>query len=306
MTVEEANGGAALRAGEIECVLDARASLGEGLLWSRRTGRLYWVDILERRLHVHDVARQSHQHWQFESEVSALAERRTAPGLVMAMRDGWYAFDPDRPAPPRRLGGPADEPAGNRFNDGKCDSRGRFWAGTMDFDGVEATGALYCLDAEGRCTRHAHGMAVTNGPTWSADGRTMYFNDTVRGIVHACDFDADAGRLGPPRAWRTFSGTEGLPDGMCTDRDGRVWLAHWGGWHVSCHDPLSGAELARVTLPVSQVTNCAFGGPELRTLYITTARTGLGADDLAREPLAGALFRVDLDAQGVAPWPFAG
>ena len=134
----------------------------------------------------------------------------------------------------------------------------------------------------------------------------MYFNDTVRGRVLAFAFDAAAGTIGAPREWLRFGSADGVPDGMTTDAEGRIWIARWGGGCVSCHDPVSGGELGRIALPASQVTNCCFGGPELRTLFITSARQGLGAERLAEEPLAGALFAVDLDARGLAPALFAG
>src|SRR5439155_13095690 len=142
-------------------------------------------------------------------------------------------------------------------------------------------------------------FAVTNGPTWSRDERTMYFNDTVNGRVHAFDFDAASGALSNRREWLAFASGDGLPDGMTTDAAGRLWLAHWGGACVSCHDPVSGAELGRIALPTDHITNCAFGGPNLRTLFITSARSGLSDKQLAVQPLAGGLFAVELDGPGL-------
>ena len=292
---------------DIRCIWAADAALGEGTCWSERAQALWWVDILGHRLlryRPHDGERRS---WMFDEEISAVAERATGPGLIVTLRHAYTLFDPDAPgAAPHMLHRPADEPTTNRFNDGKCDRAGRFWGGTMDFDCEAPSGALYCYDADGRCTRHAIGFAVTNGPTWSRDERTMYVNDTAAGRIHAFDFDAASGALSNPREWLRLARGDGLPDGMTTDAAGRLWIAHWGGACVSCHDPVSGAELRRITLPVSQVTNCAFGGADLRTLYITSARSGLGAEQLAQEPLAGALFAVELDEPGLAASLFAG
>ena len=293
-------------AGSVRCVHEAQAMLGEGTCWSTRSQVLWWVDILARRLHRYRPADGACAAWSFDEEISAVAERRTAPGLIVTMRSGFALFDPDADAAPRFLHRPDAEPSGNRFNDGKCDLAGRFWAGTMDFACRAPTGGLYRFDPDGRCTRHEIGFAVTNGPTWSLDERAMYFNDTARGRVLAFPFDAAAGAIGSPREWLRFERGDGVPDGMTTDGTGRIWIAHWGGGCVSCHDPESGAELGRIELPASQITNCCFGGPDLRTLYVTSARADQSSEQLAREPLAGALFAVDLDAQGLPAALFGG
>ena len=293
--------------GEVVCVWNAQAQLGEGTCWSPGTQSLWWVDILDRRLHRYRPADGAKQSWHFDEEISAVAERSGAPGLVITLRRGLATFDPDAAAGvgsgalPQYLHIPEQEPPGNRFNDGKCDRAGRFWGGTMDFACKLPSGALYRFDPGGECVRHEVGFAVTNGPTWSQDERTMYFNDTTRGVVHAFDFDPAAGALSNQREWLRLAAGDGLPDGMTTDAAGRIWLAHWGGSCVTCHDPLSGVELGRLKLPASQVTNCCFGGPELRTLYITSARVDLSPEKLEREPLAGGLFAVELGQPGVPP-----
>ncbi|VTU19919.1 L-arabinolactonase [Variovorax sp. PBS-H4] len=291
----------------LRCIHAAGASLGEGLMWSVREQKLYGVDILEKRLWRLDPATGAQDRWEFDEEISALAERENAPGLIVTLRRGFAFFDPTMPdAGPQWLHRPEPALLSNRFNDGKCDARGRFWGGTMDFDCVAPSGALYRFDPDGQCTQHDSGFAVTNGPTWSLDGRTMYFNDTAQGGIHAYDFDPEHGSLAHRRLWLRFARRDGLPDGMTTDAAGRLWIAHWGGACVSCHHPLSGGELGRIELPVSQVTNCTFGGPELRTLYVTSAKTGLDEARLAAEPLAGGLFAVEVDSPGLPAFRFGG
>ena len=292
--------------GKAHCVHPAGALLGEGTLWSPREQSLYWVDILGRRLHRFRPATGARSNWFFDEEISAVAERAYAPGLIVTLRRGFALFDPASDAKPHYLHQPEADLPGNRFNDGKCDSQGSFWAGTMDFDCAAPTGALYRYDPDGRCTRHDEGFAVTNGPTWSGDGRTLYFNDTVNGRVYAYDFDTGAGSLSNKRLWLAFAPGDGVPDGMTTDAAGRLWIAHWGGACVSCHDPVTARELSRVTLPTSHVTNCTFGGPDMRTLFISTARTGLTPEQLADQPLAGGLFAVAMDRPGLPAGLFGG
>jgi len=200
------------------------------------------------------------------------------------------------------------EPAlsGNRFNDGKCDVRGRFWTGTMDFACQAPTGAMYRYLGGTQCTRMQTGICVTNGPTWSLDNRTMFFNDTVAGRVLAFPFDPASGNLGAPTTWLQMGPLDGVPDGMTTDAMGRIWIAHWGGACVSCHDPETSQELLRIPLPASNITNCAFGGKDMRTLFITSACSGLDEQQQLQQPLAGALFSVEIDSPGLPAHRFLG
>ena len=223
--------------------MPAAAPLGEGTLWSMREQALYWVDILGCMLHRFDPATGRTASWTFDEEISAVAERASGAGPDRDLAARLRAASIRPPAASRAIcTSPKPALPGNRFNDGKCDAQGRFWGGTMDFACEAPTGALYRYDADGRCTRHESGFAVTNGPTWSADGRTLFFNDTVKGRVHAYDFDAEAGTLVEQAdlaaAWRAATA---VPDGMTTDAAGRIWIAHWGGGLRQLPRPAHGA-----------------------------------------------------------------
>jgi xylono-1,5-lactonase len=286
-----------------ECVWDAHAQLGEGPLWSVREQALYWVDILGHRLHRYSLT-EGQRTWQFDQEISALAERAGNGGLIVTRRHGFAAFDPVT-GELRHLADIEAHIPGNRFNDGKCDKFGRFWAGTMDFDGKKATGSLYRLSPDLSFEPVDADYIVTNGPTWSGDHKTLYHNDSVNGRVYAFDFEPETGKVSNKRLFLQFAKEDGSPDGMTTDAEGRLWIAHWGARKVTRHDA-EGRVLCTIELPCSQVTSCTFGGPDLRTLYITTAAVGLPPEQLNREPLAGGLFAIDLDIAGMPAYAFKG
>jgi len=286
-----------------ECIWNARAELGEGPIWSVKEQALYWVDILGHRLHRYSFLKGT-QSWQFDQEISSLAEREAADGLIITQRHSFTFFNPATEEQ-RTLAQIEHDLPGNRFNDSKCDRRGRFWAGTMDFDCIKPTGSLYRLSPDGSITVMDSGYPVTNGPAWSADYRTLYHNDSVNGRVYAFDFDLDSGEISNKRVFLQFVKEDGSPDGMTTDAEGGLWIAHWGTGKLTRHDP-EGKVMHTITLPCSQVTSCAFGGPNLTTLFITSAAGGLSPQQLEREPLAGGLFAIDLNIAGVPANKFGG
>lgn len=291
--------------GEVRSVWSAQALLGEGTLWSVREQALYWVDILGHQLHRFTPAHRARDSWTFAEEISAVAERASGPGLLVTLRRDLAFFDTDT-GRLQRLHQPEPAQPGNRFNDGKCDARGRFWVGTMDMACRAPTGAWYRYTGGSQCTRMHTGISVTNGPTWSLDQRTLYANDTLQGRVMAYPFDPATGSLGRGSVWLQMEREDGLPDGMTTDAAGRIWIAHWGGSCVTCHDPDTAQELLRIRVPASQVTNCAFGGKDLKTLFISSACAGLSEPQLFQQPLAGALFAVEIDSPGLPAHAFAG
>ncbi|MGQ4879040.1 SMP-30/gluconolactonase/LRE family protein [Billgrantia sp. LNSP4103-1] len=285
----------------IECAWRGRARLGEGPLWCPErgeAGQLLFVDILGRSLQAHDFASGRTQGWTLDEACCWLAPRADGDGFIagLASRLVHLRLDENGPCVVDAWSTP-DEPAGNRFNDAMVDGGGRLWFGSMSENEEPGRGALYCLDgAELRQVDRGYGVA--NGPAVSPDGSTLYHSDTAAGIVYAFDLSA-GGELSGKRAHLRFRGTQGYPDGMTCDAEGGLWVAHWGGGRVSRFLP-DGTLDETLILPASRVTSCAFGGPALDQLYITTAAEGRD-----QEALAGSLFRVVPGVRGLASPMFA-
>lgn len=291
------------RRDDVELLHAAGAIVGEGPVWDADTGDLVWVDILGRR--VHRYARDGGPREPLETplDVGAVVPRRGG-GLVLALQDGFWLAD--RGGPPRRLAPVEADDPGSRFNDGKCDPSGRFWAGTMEYSGADDRGALYRLDPDGTVSRHVTGVRISNGLAWSADGRTMYYIDSLAGSVDAFDFDAHAGTVSGRRVAVAFERDGSVPDGMSIDEEGHLWIAFFGASCVRRYDPADGSCSVQVDLPAPHITSCAFGGPDLDELYITSAARDLDAAGRAAHPGAGGLFRIRPGIRGTAPDRFVG
>jgi sugar lactone lactonase YvrE len=281
-----------------EVVLRTGAELGEGAVWDDRCRRLIWVDIERGVLHAFDPETGRDEARELGRPIG-VAVPRSAGGFAVAIREGFALLDGFEAEPRLVAGVDGDVPV--RMNDGRCDSLGRFWAGSMGLEAEPGAGALYRLDPDHRLHRVLDGVTISNGIDWSPDDRRMYYVDSATQRVDAFDFDRHTGAIANRRPFASIPPDDGEPDGICVDRDGRVWVALWGGARVLCHAP-DGRLLGQVTVPVSRVTSCAFGGPRLADLFVTTAR----ADARAEEPAAGGLFRCRTGFRGRVPHAFAG
>jgi len=285
---------------EIELVLDARAELGEGPSWDPATGRLVWVDITAELVHRFDPASGDDERFEVGQPVGA-AVPASDGRLMLAVRDGFAFLDPAS-GEVQRIADVEADLDDTMMNDGKCDPAGRLWAGTKDGVDSRPIGALYRLGPDRRPVQMLTGLMVSNGLGWSPDHESMYFIDSPTQRVDVFDFDLAGGEITNRRTLAEIPKAWGLPDGMTVDEEGFLWVAFWGGSAVRRFDP-SGALVATVEFPVSQVTSCAFGGEELSDLYVTSARDGL--PKRAKEPLAGGLFRLRPGVRGQHSHPFA-
>ncbi len=290
-----------------ELELQDDSLLGEGPVWDHRTQQLYWVDIEGFALHVYHPATRAHRKIPTGEYIGSAAVRASG-GLVAAMKSGFAAIDPASGAITPIADAESHLP-GNRFNDGKCDPAGRFWAGSLalDEDHGEGLGNLYCLDADRQVHLKAPGVWISNGLAWTRDARTMYYIDSPKQCVVAYDYDNATGAIAHPRVVIDVPASEmGYPDGMTIDEEGMLWIAHWDGGHVCRWDPQTGRELAEIRVPVSRPTSCIFGGEDFATLYITSARTRLAPDVLAGQPLAGSIFSCRPGVRGLPMNEYAG
>jgi sugar lactone lactonase YvrE len=275
-----------------------RDLLGEGPAYSVRRGALFWVDILAPALRSLDLGSGEVTTWDMPEKIGWAVECAGDDGFIVGLQSGFARLDLETLAI-GHIGDPEPDRPHNRLNDAKVDRAGHIWAGTMDDRELSASGALYRLGPDLHWTRHDVGYKITNGPTFSPDGATIYHTDSLDRTVFAFDL-APEGQLANKRVFLRFEESWGYPDGMCTDAAGGVWIAHWGGGRISRFSP-DGQLDRSIALPASQITSCAFAGADLERMFVTSAAVGMEA-----EPLAGALFEVESGTRGIAPTLFAG
>jgi sugar lactone lactonase YvrE len=284
----------------MECIAHVKAVLGEGPVWDAREQALYWVDIPQKR-----VFRWSQDQGSRTIPVShhiCSLLPRAASGFIGGGYDGFLEIAADLAV--TVIADPEPDLPDNRFNDGKVDRSGRFWAGTMDRHEREASGSLYRMDPDRRWSRIDSFYRVTNGPAFSRDGRTMYHTDSARQTVYAFDL-AEDGAASNRRVHLRFGEGDGYPDGMTVDAEDCLWIAFWDGWCVRRFSP-AGERIAELRVPAQRPTSCAFGGPNLDRLFITTASRDLSAEELGAQPYAGGLFMTSPGVTGIAEPLFAG
>jgi len=289
---------------QLDIALDARAMLGEGPRWHAGEQALYWVDIARNELHRFHPDTGPDECRTFAAPVGCFAFRASG-GLLLAMKDG-FATLAEWDAEPAPFGEQlfAQRPD-IRFNDGRTDPAGRFWAGSVNMAKSAHDAALYRLDGDGWITEIEGAMLTCNGAAFTADGARFFHADTPSHALRDYSCDPATGEIANRRILHQFPMGQGRPDGGSADAEGCYWTALFDGGRVVRLSP-EGAILTEVHLPAKRPTMIAFGGEDLRTAFVTTARTGLSDGELAAQPLSGAIFRFRVDVPGVAETPFAG
>ncbi len=282
---------------KVELVIDAKASLGEGPCWDHQNQLLYWVNINDKRVCIFNPVTNENREIELNQLVGAIVPR-TSGGAIVALENGFYSLNLTTESL-KPIIDPEEHLPNNRFNDGKCDSRGRFWAGTMDKSKPKDQGALYCLDLDMKVVKKVDKVGISNGMAWSLDNEFLYYIDTPTRKVVRFNFNIDVGEISNSTDIIHFPEDEGSPDGMTIDEEGMLWIAHWGGAKISRWNPNTGKQIQSIPIPALNVTSCTFGGKDLDELYITTARIGMSDKQLEEYPFAGGVFKIKPGVKGL-------
>lgn len=281
---------------DAETELDIRASLGEGAIWNHVTNTLWWVDIEGRKLNIYDPSTGNNREIEVGDRIGTVVPSKQGSAIV-ALETGIFDLDLET-GRQALLCNPLEDLDTIRFNDGKCDPAGRLWVGSMSLKFTQGVASLYRINPDGSYEEVFDGVTISNGIVWSHDHSTVYYIDTPLGNVRAWDYDVATGAITNERVVITIPEGMGGPDGMTMDEEGMLWIALWGGNMVGRFNPETGKLIAKVNVPAPNVTSCAFGGPDLDVLYITTAG-GDNAKMLEEYPLAGSLFKAYTGVKGV-------
>lgn len=284
--------------------MQAKAELGEGPVWDDVYEKLYWIDIMNGLLIEYDPLNKSAENHAIGGHIGAAVLRQKG-GMVLAKENGFvfYNLATQQFTP---ITDPEAHLPGNRFNDGKCDPAGRFWAGTMAYSQTKGAGNLYCLHTDLKAELKLQHITISNGLTWNSANDTFYYIDTPERSVVSFDYDHQTSAISCQKTIRQIAPNEGYPDGMAIDDEDHLWVALYGGSKVIRINPSTGDTVFEVTLPVPKPTSCTFGGRYLNELFITTCREQMSATELEQAPMSGSLFKAKVPFIGLPANRFKG
>ena len=271
-----------------ELLFNAKATLGEGPVWDHKKQLLFWVDIEGYKLHRHNPSSGESTNWDFDEMIGAAVPEKNGD-LLLAMEKGLASFNPETEMLAKH-GVLENSDTAIRFNDGKVGPDGAFWVGTMDKGCAPNAGNFYRVTPGFKTSLEIPDTSISNGLAWTSDKKTFYYIDSATFEIWAFDFDLKNRSISNPKTVIKVPDEFGTPDGMCIDAEDMLWVAHWGGNCIRRWNPRTGEVLEKIEVPAPHVTSCCFGGKKLKTLYITTARSGLDAKQLEEYPLSGGLF----------------
>ena len=288
---------------KINTLIPHRSVLAEGPVWNEEAQMICWVDILNGEIHRYSPEKNKHSIIALKQLVGSVAVC-TDGNFIAALQNG-FAFVNSQTEEIKMINDPESHLLQNRFNDGKCDPAGRFWAGTMSLLESPEAGHVYMMGNDFKVSKKIDKVSISNGMAWSLDHRIFYYIDTPTFTVVAYDFDKISGTISNKKIIINVPEAEGFPDGMTIDAEGMLWIGHWQGWQVSRWNPDTGKKIYSIKLPVAKVTSCTFGGRNFKDMYITSARVHLSEKELAEQPLAGSVFVItDCGFTGVPAFKF--
>ncbi len=288
---------------KLECIWEAQAELGESTIWVGEEQVLYFVDGLRGRLLRYSESQGTSEVYRHDGVIGFIAHR-VGGGFIAGMDNKLYMLD-TAVGTAIEVACPEPQLRNSQFNDGKVDPQGCLWAGTLDRECADPVGSLYRVHKDLSWKGVDDGYLCPNGPAFSPDGRILYHTDSMRRTIYKFDLDLDAGAIFNKRVFVKFEDRDGLPDGMTVDRDGRLWVAHYGGARITAFRP-NGAIDDVLLLPAPNVTTCAFGGTNGTTLFISTSRVSMTEAQLREAPLSGGLFACEGLARGIPAVAFDG
>ena len=275
----------------------ANALLGEGAIWNYKTDELYWIDIEGKQLHIYHPKTNKNRSFPTASHIGTVVPKNKDEVLI-ALVDGIHTMNVNS-GQTEVFAHMTDLLPNARLNDGKCDPSGRLWVGSMNWQQAQGQAKLFSIQSDGSVHTKMDGVTISNGIVWTKDKKTMYYIDTPTSQIKAYDYDDVTGAITNERVAVDIPVDLGYPDGMTIDEDDMVWVGMWNGNAVIRCNPKTGVVLQKIEVPAHNITSCAFGGPNLETLYITTATVDMTDEELTKYPLAGSIFKVNPGVKGV-------
>ncbi|XP_019380690.1 PREDICTED: regucalcin isoform X1 [Gavialis gangeticus] len=295
---------------KVECIIDENCKIGESPVWEEKENSLLYVDISGKKISRWNSITKQVQSIAVDAPVSSVALRKSG-NYVITLGTRFAALKWDDQSVTTIVQVDKDK-LNNRFNDGKVDPEGRYFAGTMAEEIRPAVlerrqGSLYTLFPDHSVVKHFDQVDISNGLDWSLDHRTFFYIDSLSYSVDAFDYDLQTGKISNRRSVYKLEKEESIPDGMCIDTEGKLWVACYDGGRVIRLDPETGKRLQTVKLPVDKTTSCCFGGKDYSEMYVTSACQGMDDKWLSRQPQAGGIFKVTgLGVKGIPPYSYAG
>ncbi len=287
---------------KIETIINHKCALGEGPVWDAKRNEIFWLDIFGGEIHRYSFENEKFHTYPINEMIGSMAICKDG-SLIIASKSGFGLLNRGT-GKIKALANPEHHLPNNRFNDGKCDPLGRFWAGTMSLTEDSGAGNVYVF-GHNLVEKKIEKVTISNGMAWSLDQKTMYYIDTPTLEIVSYAYEKATGHILDKKVVIHIPKDDGYPDGMTIDSEGMLWIAHWGGWQVTRWDPDTGEKLLAIPLPASKITSCTFGGKQLTDLFITSAKEGLSEDELKEQPLAGSLFVIkDCGFKGLPTFEF--